>query len=237
MVCRTCGGTGRTPSSPDVCPKCGKKRTTLSNLTTIAADEKPNINYRELIPNSYKGRVYSNKKLYGMYPSNKNFKNYCDNLQALLNKVIVGKLPNVSAILYAPTGHGKHTWAYSMLQEAINNNLSTLPLLDFKDISNIVEGKLDDKALEYYRGITEYDVYTADLAIVNINSYTLKYSNIMMYLLDKRSSANKATFFISTVPMGTLIRFNRDIKTLITDKAQTERHMFYISYGCEERSL
>ncbi|WP_275372810.1 hypothetical protein [Clostridium tertium] len=205
MLCRKCGGTGSTKENPDKCTDCGKQRIRLVDIPTAQIEIKPKIDYESVIPNRYKDDIFSAQKLYSSQYRGENteltksFQIYCSYLDTIFKSVVGDKIPRRSFLVCSKPGNAKRIWAYTLIKEAKSNGRSVLPILDLKDVFNILRGATTEAIDKYTHGVTDYDLYTADLCILSIDSISARYSYLIQHIIDKRSSLNKGTIFISTV--------------------------------------
>lgn len=222
-ICRKCGNTGSTKDNPLKCTDCGRERKKKENINSIPLDEKKNIDYKNLIPARYKDTVFSTQKLKSNAyrtedEDNKSFSIYCGVLDLIHKSIVAGTLPKMSFLITAKAGNGKRTWAYSLLKIAMENNISINPLLDLKDVYNLVVGRQAENIETYLRGMTDYDLYTSDLCIISIDQVNSKYAYIIPHIIDKRSSLDKPTIFISSISKANILKKSPDLITYINQK-------------------
>lgn len=222
-ICKKCGNTGSTRDNPLKCITCGRERKKKENINSIPLEEKKNIDYKNLIPARYRDTMFSIQKLKSnAYKTededSKSFNIYCGVLDIIHKNIVTGALPKMSFLITAKAGNGKRTWAYSLIKLAIENNMSVNPLLDLKDVYNLVVGRQEENIEPYLRGMIDYDLYTSDLCIISIDQVNSKYAYIIPHIIDKRSSLDKPTIFISNISKANILKKAPDLLTYINQK-------------------
>lgn len=236
MLCRKCGNTGATRLNPYRCDACGLESVKVANINVIPMDEKPNIDIATIVPTRYKNRNFDINKLKnslcktvnpdGSVRDSETIKRaniYCSCLHSIYNKIASGTTIKQSAYISSSSGNGKRTFAYSLIKEAIKNNISAIPLLDLGDVHRILWGYSVEEMKDYTRGVTSEDIYNADVCVIYVDLVGLKYWFIIQHLLDKRSTLNKATIFISNIPSTVLIEKYRDFETYFFGKTVSKK--------------
>lgn len=228
MLCRKCGNTGTTRDNPYKCDACGLESTKIEKIYSTPLSDKPNINIEQIIPIRYRDINFSKSKLLstgfrGKSVENHNkFKKYCNTLGVVYDIVRTGNTPKSSLFISSGSGYAKRIFAYSLIKEAIKNNLSIMPILDLRDIHALL-WHLDIKDIDkYLHGVTEYDIFTVDICIISIERVNLKYTSVLQYILDKRSKLNKATIVLSNLSKAIIINKNPELYSYFNTKV--ERH-------------
>lgn len=224
MLCRKCGNTGSTRDNPDKCTACGKSRIKTENITAVSIEDKPNIDYEAIIPARYKNTSFSLQKLSSDAKKGpdgaleESFKLYFRTLGKIFKEVVGGSLPKTSYFISAKPGNAKRTWAYTLIKEAMQNKMSVIPLLDIKDAYYLTIGRQIPGLEELLNGMTVYDLYTADLCILSIDTISARYAFLIQHIVDKRSKLNKPTIFISNISKDALINKVPDIAVYLEHK-------------------
>lgn len=135
--CFTCGGFG---FEDKVCPECGheplNKTLDLDKVKNVSEFVKKIDNTE--IPAKYHGIFWSREILErdnqdklshdANGASDKLFTWYCDQLQIINDVFANNRIPHKSAIIIAPAGYSKITFAYSCMQRALNAGFTVAPL-------------------------------------------------------------------------------------------------------------
>ena len=219
--CFTCGGQG----FPDkICPECGREPKNESlNLDKMenTSDFVKKIN-DTMIPSKYHG-VFWKKEALELANSSKlskyNETGYYDRLfqryTAQLDKINAiyaeGRIPHKSAIIIAPAGYSKVTFAYSCMQRALQAGFTVAPLLDTCEVKRALILACENVRYKI-NGVLSYEDYImSDVMFVTVTklyTHTEAYQ-IIEELLDRRSRKGLSTFIISRFSLNEMANSDR----------------------------
>ena len=239
--CFTCGGEG----FPDkVCPECGKEparavETTPVYLGNGTIDIPPQ--YRGVYWNSEHLEMDFRKKVpekFGMSgATDYGFVQYVRQLDKIHGIFQEGKIPQKSAIIIAPAGYSKMTFAYSCMQMASNAGFSVAPMLDTLELKRLLILAADNVKYKLFDKLSYDDYIMSDVVFVTVSKTYARYDafTIIQELLDKRGRRGLASFIISRWDLKDL---TKDMDTLIaygsgksSDRAKYPVRIFYKPLG------
>lgn len=207
--CFTCGNHGFNDKS---CPECGREARNKSLNLSYAENTNELVKKFDnaLIPSKYHGIFWSKETLDADNHdkiSKYNETGYDDYLfqrySAQLEKVnmifVNNQIPHKSAIIIAPAGYSKMTFAYSCMQRAINAGFTVAPLLDTTEVKRALI--LASENVRYkINGYVSYDDYiSSDILFVTVTklyNYGEAYQ-VLQELFDRRARRGLSTFVIS----------------------------------------
>lgn len=199
--CFVCGNHG----FPDKdCTSCGREATN----TSLNLDRRDDVDSfvtnisANGIPDAYKGVVWSSEFLKNTKPGKErdyNFQKFVSGLERVNNVFANGTLSRKSAIIIAPAGYSKMTFAYSCMQRAIDNGYSVAPLLDTVEIKRLLVLAAENPNYRLY-GEVLYDEYVmSDVLFATVTKMKQRewaYETIQE-LIDRRARKGLATFIMS----------------------------------------
>ena len=207
--CFTCGNKGFLDKP---CPECGREPRNVSlNLDKMenTGDFVKKLD-SILIPSKYHGvfffiyvleRENANKvaELNDLRTNDLLFNRYTAQLDKINSIFSEGLLPHKSAIIMAPAGYSKMTFAYSCMQRAVAAGFKVAPLLDTGELKRVLI--LASERVNYrINGSMSYEEYIeADVCFVTVTKmYTRADAyEVIEELFDRRSRKGLSTFIIS----------------------------------------
>lgn len=208
--CFTCGGLGFEDKK---CPECGRE----ANNKSLNLDRMENVGEfvkkikDTAIPANYHGVFWDVEILKKNNPDkvasysdssikdDQFFKHYCDQLSKINAFFTNGVLPHRSAIICAPAGYSKLTFAYSCMQRALNAGFTVAPLLDTNEVKRALVLAGENPWYKINK-VLDYDDYIlSDVMFVTVTklyNYRDAYS-IIQELFDRRARKGLSTFVIS----------------------------------------
>ena len=199
--CYVCGGKGFTNRK---CPSCGRESKKLSiNLTS---DEESDAFIQKIdafgIPGKYRGIFWNAEMLQKAFPGKEqdiSFKRFIDQLDKINELFVSGRLTESSAIIVAPAGFSKMTFAYSCMQRALDHGLTVAPFLDTTELQRLLV-LAGDKPFYKLWGTLSYEEYVmSDVCFVTVDklqNHQRAFSPIQA-LFDKRTRKGLGTFVVS----------------------------------------
>lgn len=196
--CYTCGGKG----FPDkVCPSCGREPKKLS----ISFDDDGKLIAKIDsfgVPGKYRGVLWNAEKLKKSFmdrESDPAFTRFVKQLDTINNVFVAGRLVESSAIIIAPAGFSKMTFAFSCMQHAIEHGFSVAPFLDTTELQRLLV-LAGDRPFYKLGGKISYEEYVdSDVCFVTVDkmqNHQRAYTPIQA-LLDKRTRRGLGTVIIS----------------------------------------
>lgn len=199
--CFVCGNHGFLDK---VCESCGREPTKES----MNLDKKDDVDSfvskisANGIPDSYRGIVWSAEFLKSTKPGKEkdyNFQRFINSLERINDVFAKGVLSRKSAIIIAPAGYSKMTFAYSCMQRAIDNGYSVAPLLDTIEIKRLLFLASENPNYRMYHEIQYDDYIMSDVlfaTVTKLQQHEWAYETIQE-LIDRRARKGLATFIIS----------------------------------------
>ena len=198
--CYACGNLG----FPDKkCPLCGREPTRKSMNFEFQdnTDFVKKIDYFG-VPDMYRGIIWDGEILRHDKPELENdfvFDRFVKQLEKINAVFDSGLLTSKSAIIIAPAGFSKMTFAYSCMQRALAKGFTVAPLLDTVELKRLIFLAAENPKYTLYRKI-EYDEYiTSDVCFVTVTKSQQKawaYETIQE-ILDLRARKGLGTFIIT----------------------------------------
>lgn len=211
--CFQCGGLG---FDDKVCPSCGlppkSKTFNFENKTDTDAF------LRKIedtgIPGKYKGVLWQSELLQHSFPeldSDLNFSRFVNQLDKVHKVFSSGVISSKSAIIIAPAGYSKMTFAYSCMQKALDNGLTVAPLLDTVELKRLLVLAAERPYYKLYNKV-DYDSYVqSDVCFVTVTKLEQRawaYEAIQE-LLDRRSRLGLGTFVMSRYDLSEISKNDR----------------------------
>jgi hypothetical protein len=219
--CFTCGGQGFIDKE---CPECGReprnKSLNLDKMENVQEFVKKINN--TMIPSKYHGVFWSKDILEREYSSKLSkyndtgfddqlFIGYVAQLDKINTIYSENRLPHKSAIIIAPAGYSKITFAYSCMQRALNAGYSVAPLLDTSEVKRALI--LSSENVRYkINGYLSYEDYImSDVMFVTVTKlYTYGEAyQVIQELIDRRSRKGLSTFILSRFSLNELSQTDR----------------------------
>lgn len=228
LPCTTCGGRG--PASGDPCPDCGvaRKKLNLALLTPEQVDNFVTASGRLGIPPEYIGLEWNPETFWTTQGEpqggreGSSLESFVNALYRIHSIFAEGKVPGGSAMVFAPSGFSKATWAFSCMALAQKHGYSVAPFFDTAEANRILTVTSQVPNFSYYGKLTMEDYITKDVLFVGVaKSYLgLHSAPVILDLLSKRSRKGLPTFITSSLgfnqlasadPYGNFVRL-KDIK-------------------------
>lgn len=199
--CFVCGGNGFNDKD---CPSCNK----------IANNKSLNLDLREDttefvakidsfgIPGKYRGIVWDAEMLKNTKQgklNDHNFLRFAEQLQKINNLFVKGLLSPKSAIIIAPAGYSKMTFAYSCMQRALDNGFSVAPLLDTIELKRLLVLASENPIYKLYNTISYDEYLMSDVMFVTVTKMKQRSwaYEVIQEILDRRTRKGLSTFIIS----------------------------------------
>lgn len=198
--CCVCGNLG----FPDKeCPACHRQPTQKSmNFEFKDNTEFVQTINRFGIPVNYQGIIWNKDILIHDKPELERdfaFKKFANDLEKVSNLFESGLLTNKSAIIIAPAGFSKMTFAYSCMQRALDKKFSVAPFLDTIELKRLLYLASENPKYSLYRKINYDDYISSDICFVTVaksQQHAWAY-DIIQELLDLRARRGLGTFILS----------------------------------------
>lgn len=203
--CLVCRDKGR----EEGCPKCGRETRITGN--EVSRDITLTELNRMQIPRHYTKKKWDPlilKEDHSDYIDNIDFNNYVGQLNRVLEHLEKGgTIPN-SAIITAPMGSGKTTWAYNCMLELLKNNIQVPPLISTSQLK-----AMQTKAYERptwqnkWQDFTYIEYIEADVLFVAVTKgpeYVYA-TRLLIDIVDIRSRMSKPTVILSDWSITNLI--------------------------------
>lgn len=217
--CFTCGGLG---FEDKVCPECGREPKTISlNLDRMVNTDELVKKFEGVdIPNNYHGIFWSKEQLEATHkdklptrynpdsakPDDQLFVNYCSQLDKINRVFSDNRIPHKSAIIVAPAGYSKITFAYSCMQRALNAGFTVAPLLDTAEVKRALVLASENVHYKINKSITYDDYIMSDVMFVTVTKLYCRNEayQIIEELFDRRSRKGLSTIFLSRYELAEL---------------------------------
>ena len=220
--CFTCGGKGFLDK---VCPECEREPVQES----INLDKAENVGEfvkkinNTMIPSKYHGVFWRKEtleldnsaklsKYNGIDYDDRLFIRYAEQLEKINAIFADNRIPHKSAIIIAPAGYSKITFAYSCMQRALNAGFTVAPLLDTGEVKRALILASENTRYKI-NGYLSYDDYImADVMFVTVTKlYTHNEAyQIIQELIDRRSRKGLSTFILSRFSLAEMSKADRN---------------------------
>lgn len=208
--CFVCGGLGFLDKE---CPSCGKAARKKSFNLENREDSEEFVKAVELagIPEIYRGVIWDGEILRSTKPEKEkdlSFDNYVKQLEKVSRTFASGRMPQKSAIIIAPAGYSKMTFAYSCMQMSVDNGLKVAPILDTVELKRFLTLAGDNPSYKIYGRMSYEEYIMSDVlfaTVTKLPAYEWAYQAIEE-LIDRRSRKGLSTFVISRFGLGEISR-------------------------------
>ena len=210
--CFTCGNLG---FEDKTCPECGREpRNKSLNLDKMEKSEVKELVTKmgnTAIPLQYQGIFWdvemlkkANADKVAEYSTadikdDLFFKRFYTQLGKINDIFSNGSIPHRSAIICAPAGYSKLTFAYSCMQKALSNGFSVAPLLDTNEVKRVLILAGESPWYKINRSI-DYDEYILSdvmfITVTKLYNYVDAYS-VIQEVFDRRARKGLSTMIIS----------------------------------------
>ena len=205
--CYTCGNKGFTDK---VCPDCGKEPRKLS----IVSGESPQFLgkiTRFGVPAVYQGNAWNAERLKNSFPEKKEnptFQRFVERLDKINNLFVKGLLTEYSALIIAPAGYSKMTFAYSCMQRALDAGFSVAPFLDTVELKRFLTLSGENPNYKLFNKMSYEEYILSDVCFVTVTKLPAREwaFNAIQELLDRRSRKGLSTFVISRYNLSEISR-------------------------------
>ena len=208
--CFKCGGNGFVDKD---CPECGRAARVKSMNLEFREDADAFVTETgmRVIPDHYKGIVWSTEMLIGTKPDKEKDYRFLDFVKGLekINSVFSkGVLSRQSAIIIAPAGYSKMTFAYSCMQRAIDNGFSVAPLLDTVEIKRLLTLAGDNPNYKVCKTMSYDDYIMSDVLFATVTKLAAREwaFEVIQELIDRRARKGLSTFIISRYDLAEISR-------------------------------
>ncbi len=236
--CFTCGGKG---FSDRICPECKREPVQES----INLDKAENVGEfvkkinNTMIPSKYHGVFWRKEtleldnaaklsKYNGIDYDDRLFIRYTDQLEKINAIFADNRIPHKSAIIIAPAGYSKITFAYSCMQRALNAGFTVAPLLDTGEVKRALILASENTRYKI-NGYLSYDDYImADVMFVTVTKlYTHNEAyQIIQELIDRRSRKGLSTFILSRFSLAEMSKADRNQSFEAIKKESTDEFKY-----------
>ena len=211
--CFTCGGEYDERFIDKPCPECGRQwgKKPQSQKTEEEKYEAVKVAESRDIPKEYIGVEWSRELLEKdkkKIVNDLNFRRYCNQLEKIHDLFSNGFVPNKSAIIMAPPGYSKVTWAYSCMQQALESKHSVTWLLDTIEVKRLLVLASENPRYRLYNKINYDDYIMSDVCFITVTKteYNADSFKVIQEILDRRSRKGLATFVISRFDLADMSR-------------------------------
>lgn len=197
--CPSCGGK---PFAGETCKVCdsGAVLDKLFLTETVPAEQKDAL----FIPTKYHSEKFQAHKLIENHTNlkdSKSFNKYVKYLDRILAQTETGSLQLSSLYIHAPSGFGKETFAYTLLQVGMLAGLTVFPYLDLSEVSRLItayeSGNRKDDIVKSI-GYSDVDLYTAELCVLKVPHFdSLNSYKVMLAVIDRRARRGLPTIILS----------------------------------------
>lgn len=208
--CFTCGNAGFADKE---CPTCGRKPLISSMNLDMREDTEVLLQKIDKfgIPSKYHGIVWDAEILKHSFPDKENdfaFQHYVAQLDKIHRLFVEGTISPKSAIIIAPAGYSKMTFAYSCMQHALDRGLSVAPFLDTMELKRLLVLAGENPRYKL-NGKIDYDSYImSDVLFVTVTKLGARQSSyeVIEELLDRRARKGLGTFVLSRFSLTEMSR-------------------------------
>lgn len=235
MNCLFCRDNGKIGG----CPECGKEYVLLGNdKTKLSTSVAKNLG----IPKHYLKEKWNSlilRQYYNQFIDDADFDNYVNQLDTCIKILREGKLPQMSALVTAPIGYGKTTWAYNCIIEASSHNYSTVPLVDTGQLRRMFLTASENPGwVNKFAGYNYNEYLYADLLIACVSDgpeFIYAYETIVN-VVTIRSRLEKPTIFISNYGVNELMKEDRrkQLYKLLNGGLNVDPYRYLVHIGFTE---
>lgn len=238
--CFTCGGLG---FEDRVCPECGREQ----NNRSLNLDKMENVKEfvkkigNTAIPDNYHGIFWDvevlkkdNADKVANY-SDKSikddifFKTYYTQLSRINSIFTEGRIPHRSAIICAPAGYSKLTFAYSCMQRALNAGFTVAPLLDTNEVKRVLVLCGENPRYKINKYLDYDDYIMSDVMFITVTklyNYVDAYS-VIQEVFDRRTRKGLSTIVISRYGIDDIARNDKSGNfAVIKDRDSSDTYKF-----------
>lgn len=199
--CFVCGNAG----FPDKdCPSCGREAKIKSMNLDFRDDAEKYVTQAgmQVIPDHYKGVIWSGEVLKSTksdLENDLNFQSFVQGLESINAVFAKGLLSRQSAIIIAPAGFSKMTFAFSCMQRAVDNGFTVAPLLDTVEIKRLLTLAGDNPNYKACKSINYDEYIVADVLFATVTKLAAREwaFETIQELIDRRARKGLSTFIIS----------------------------------------
>lgn len=200
------------------CPDCGrqyKKENEVDLNQLVKTDTKFLNTIKSLeIPKEYLGITWSRETLDKDKEEDKSlriYQGFAQQLERVHDIFESGLIPPKSALVIAPIGYSKVTWAYSCMQQAVAHGFSVAPLLDTVELKRLFVLSSEKPNFKMF-GLTYEDYIEKDICFVAVtkSEYVGHSWQTILDILDKRSRKGLPTFIISRYGVDAISKWDYD---------------------------
>lgn len=203
-VCYTCGGVYSLKWDGKECPECHTfwTKNKLPEQTEKSLAELTEKAESIYIPAEYVGSYWSLDKLMKTHPLEVNqvaFQKITNQMDKIHDIFIRGDKLNSSVLLVAPPRFSKVTWAYSIMQLALEHGLTVAPMLSTIELKRLFLASVENPKYRLSNKMTIEDYMTADVVVVTVTKtdYRGEAYSVILEILDARSRRNLPTIILS----------------------------------------
>lgn len=216
--CFRCGGKFDERYVNEPCPECNRqyKVDNEFNLEVLVKQDNKFLNtIKNLeIPKEYHGITWDRTVLDNDKSEDKSiraYKGFVEQLDRVHRMFENGLIPPKSALVIAPIGYSKVTWAYSCMQQAVASGFSVAPLLDTVELKRLFILSSDKPNFKMF-GLTYEDYIEKDICFVTVtkSEYVGNSWQTILDILDKRSRKGLPTFIISRYGVDAISKWDYD---------------------------
>lgn len=205
--CYVCANKG---FADKVCPSCGREPKKLSIISEESSQFLEKIT-KFGVPGVYRGNAWNADKLRNYFPSEANnpiFNKYVERLERINQIFVKGLLTEFSAIIIAPAGYSKMTFAYSCMQRALDNDYTVAPFLDTVELKMFLSIIGDNPYYKLFGKISYEEYILSDVCFVTVTKLPSREwaYNSIQELLDRRTRKGLSTFIISRYNLSEISR-------------------------------
>lgn len=209
--CSVCGGEYDRRFETTPCPECGRTYGAFSVTSHTAEDIQVLTAKAEdlCIPKHYVGIPWNKEiilKDKKELTSDLHFKHFINQLEKINSIFRTGAIPAKSAIIFAPPGFSKLTWAYSCMQEALAHNHTVAPILDTREIKRLLILASERPWYKLYDKIVYDEYIMSDVCFITVTKteYFQEAYQVILEILDVRARKGLPTFIISRYSLDSL---------------------------------
>lgn len=234
--CFVCGGKGLLDEK---CPSCGREPKKLSFSFEEDSGEKfiqkvDAIN----VPGKYRGIMWNPDVLRKSFRDKEHdsaFQRFVNQLDKVDSVFASGILSDKSAIIIAPAGYSKMTFAYSCMQRAIDAGFSVAPMLDTSELKRLLYLSSENPTYKLYNNINYDDYIMSDVCFITVTKMaTHEWAyNTIQEILDRRARKGLGTFVISRFSLAEISKrdLSNQFSVISTASSQDDfRYPAVISY-------